>query len=232
MRYLEGTKDLGIAYFKGQPDCVVGYSDADFAGDQKDSKSTTGYVFKYANEPIAWRSRKQQINTTSSTEAELVSLYATMKEATWLSSLSTELNITNGQAITINSDNTITIKIASNERAAGRTKHLTAQRFYYKEQVEKGIIDLKHVPSLEQQADFLTKPLGPQGFKNNCLMHSIFIMATIMCLTTSSLAKFQTSAPNLYRRVDTFVESATTEYNLEITYVSPCLAMQDLDDTF
>ena len=44
MRYLKGTVNLGLLFNKDGSKQCVGYSDADWAGDIDDRKSTSGYV--------------------------------------------------------------------------------------------------------------------------------------------------------------------------------------------
>ena len=52
-RYLKGTTEHGIL-FSRQPrtNSVVGYVDADYAGEVDDRRSTTGYVFTLSGGPI------------------------------------------------------------------------------------------------------------------------------------------------------------------------------------
>ena len=46
LRYLKGTKRLGILFERQQGKaCVSGYVDSDYAGDLDKRRSTTGYVF-------------------------------------------------------------------------------------------------------------------------------------------------------------------------------------------
>jgi len=45
LRYLKGTASLGLTY--GSAAAMVGYSDADYAGDLDTRRSTTGYVFTF-----------------------------------------------------------------------------------------------------------------------------------------------------------------------------------------
>ena len=42
LRYLAGTTDFGLWYEKGTACDVIGYCDADFAGDRVERKSTSG----------------------------------------------------------------------------------------------------------------------------------------------------------------------------------------------
>ena len=54
---------------------VIGYSDSDFASCFDTRKSTSGYVFLLAEGAISWRSAKQSLIATSTTEAEFVSYF-------------------------------------------------------------------------------------------------------------------------------------------------------------
>jgi hypothetical protein len=65
LRYVQGTKDLMLTYRRSNPLEIKGYSDADYAGDKDDRKSTTGYVFTLAGGAISWRSCKQMIVASS-----------------------------------------------------------------------------------------------------------------------------------------------------------------------
>ena len=62
LRYLKGTVKYGILYQKGSMEITIGYSDADWAGDITDRKSTSGYIFMQNGGAISWSSRKQKNN--------------------------------------------------------------------------------------------------------------------------------------------------------------------------
>lgn len=82
LRYLKGTIGLGIKYSGSSP--LVGFSDADYAGDEESRRSRTGIVFVFNNGPITWLSQKQSTVSTSTCEAELTAAFAATKEIVWL----------------------------------------------------------------------------------------------------------------------------------------------------
>jgi hypothetical protein len=49
MRYLKGTADYSLKYRRCEDPELQAYCDADWAGDRKDRKSTTGFVLKLTN---------------------------------------------------------------------------------------------------------------------------------------------------------------------------------------
>lgn len=73
LRYIRGTTDYSLTFGLSDQG-LVGYSDSDFASDKDDSRSIGGYVYYLFGSPISWRSQKQSVVATSSTEAEYVAL--------------------------------------------------------------------------------------------------------------------------------------------------------------
>jgi len=81
LRYLKGTSNLGLLYREDTPAEITGYSDADWAGDVGDRKSTSGYVFLLGGAAISWRSSKQTCVALSTAEVDYVALSAAAQEA-------------------------------------------------------------------------------------------------------------------------------------------------------
>ena len=84
LRYLKHTRDLNLAYVKNSPEAIIGYSDADWAGDMQDRRSTSGNVFLLGGGAITWSSRKQSSVALSTVEAEYMALSVATQEAVWL----------------------------------------------------------------------------------------------------------------------------------------------------
>lgn len=59
------------------------YTDSDFAGDVKNMKRRSGYVFLMDNPAVAWLSKKQPIVTLSTIEAEYVAASVCACQAIW-----------------------------------------------------------------------------------------------------------------------------------------------------
>ena len=70
LRYLKGTLFHGLHFSSQLSLTLQVYSDADWAGDPTDRRSTTGYCFLLGDSLISWRSKKQSVVACSSTEVE------------------------------------------------------------------------------------------------------------------------------------------------------------------
>nr|GEW14131.1 uncharacterized mitochondrial protein AtMg00810-like [Tanacetum cinerariifolium] len=71
-KYLKGQPKLGLWYPKEPPLMLEAYSNSDYAGTNKDRKSTTGRCQHLGRWLISWQCKKQTIMATSSTEAKYV----------------------------------------------------------------------------------------------------------------------------------------------------------------
>nr|GEX31604.1 hypothetical protein [Tanacetum cinerariifolium] len=71
-KYLKGQPKLGLWYPRESPFVLEAYSDSDYAGANKDRKSTTGGCQFLGRRLISWQCKKQTIVATSSTKADLM----------------------------------------------------------------------------------------------------------------------------------------------------------------
>ena len=140
-------------------------SDASFADNLMDRKSSQGYVMKLFGGLIAWRANKQTTVTTSTIEAELLSLSQVAKETLFVSRLLTDLTIRLDEArVRIACDNQQTIRLlkANVARLQTRLRHVDIHNHWLRQEIQKERIDVVYVPSNEMLADGLTKAL-PRG---------------------------------------------------------------------
>jgi hypothetical protein len=80
LRYLNGTTDYMLCY-QGRDLRLKGYSDANWASDLDERKSTSGYTFLLGGEAITWCSKKQSCVTLSTMDFEYVACSAAIQEA-------------------------------------------------------------------------------------------------------------------------------------------------------
>ena len=80
LRYIKGTLFHGLFYSAQSPLVLRAFSDADWAGDPTDRRSTTSYCFLLGSSLISWRSKKQIHMACSSTEVEYRALANTTSE--------------------------------------------------------------------------------------------------------------------------------------------------------
>lgn len=159
-RYLRGTSQCGLNFVSHSGKVqLVGYCDADWAGDLDTRKSTTGYVFSVAGGSVTWNCKRQPTVALSSTEAEYMSLCAAGREAVWLRKLLMELGYDQVGPTTIFADNQGSLALAKNPVYHSRTKHIDVQHHFIRELIQKKVIVLQYVPTADNVADVLTKPL-------------------------------------------------------------------------
>ena len=54
LRYLKSTINYGLRLQRSSHSAIHAYSDADWAGDQDDRRSTTVYIIYFGGNPISW----------------------------------------------------------------------------------------------------------------------------------------------------------------------------------
>ena len=164
-RYLKGTIGIYIKYERSTDNSLVGFSDADWAGDLNDRHSTTGNLFMMSGAAVDWLSKKQPVVALSTTEAEYIALCSATQETVWLNRLLTDIKAPPQKPILIKEDNQGTIAVANNPISHNRTKHIDIKFHYVREALEDNIVDLIYCPTEEMTADILTKPLARQQFE-------------------------------------------------------------------
>nr|GFA96367.1 zinc finger, CCHC-type [Tanacetum cinerariifolium] len=76
---LEYSRIIGMLMY-----LLIGYIDANWISDIKDSRSSGGYVFTLGGSIISWKSSKQTIIAKSTMESEFITLDKCGEEAKWL----------------------------------------------------------------------------------------------------------------------------------------------------
>ncbi|XP_048493415.1 secreted RxLR effector protein 161-like [Beta vulgaris subsp. vulgaris] len=84
LRYLKGSDDLCLLYARSDVFDLISYSDADYACDLVNRKSTSGIIQYLGSRLVSWSSKKQNIVALSTAEAEYVAAAACYSQVLWI----------------------------------------------------------------------------------------------------------------------------------------------------
>ncbi|RYO95097.1 hypothetical protein DL766_009876 [Monosporascus sp. MC13-8B] len=154
-------------------------SDASFA-DNPDRKSSQGFVLSLFGGPIVWRANKQDTVTTSSTEAELLALSQTVKEAFFMLRLFKAIGLELGEDLVIQVDNKQTIRLVTEEtiRLITKLKHVDVHNHWLREIHAAGRMKIEWTPTNAMVADGLTKPLKLQQHQKSARLLNLHDVAS------------------------------------------------------
>ena len=159
LKYLKSTCKLELKFEMGNENIIKVYSDADWGGDPKTRKSTSGNVVFMGNSLIDWFSKKQSSVALSSTEAELIALSESCKNIKWIRGILNDLGLL-GFKILLFEDNQSVIEIILNDAISRlRTKHIDIRHRFVKDYVVSGEANIEYCPTSEMLADGMTKIL-------------------------------------------------------------------------
>jgi hypothetical protein len=165
-RYLRDTTSSCLIFGQSRPDPgeinVTAYADAS-GGDKQTGKCTSGCVVRFNGDVINWFSRKQKSVAQSSAESEYMALAEAVKEVLWYRSWIYEV-LNQRICCIIKCDNQAAMALSENDTIHDRSKHIGIRYHLIRDNVNKRRVRLSWVPTQEQQADILTKALGPQVF--------------------------------------------------------------------
>tara|TARA_B100000513_G_scaffold134466_1_gene60444 strand:- start:24 stop:4298 length:4275 start_codon:yes stop_codon:yes gene_type:complete len=169
LRYMKGTKSLGIQFNNKEGLELYGYCDADWAGELDSRRSTTGYVFILAGGSVSWKVKAQPTVALSSAEAEYMALSAAVQEAIYLRNLMNDLGYEVRGPTTIYQDNQACMAMAKNPTNHQRRKHIDIRYHFINEAIETNKVEVRYCKTEEMHADIFTKPLSRIKFeKHRC----------------------------------------------------------------
>nr|GEU54136.1 hypothetical protein [Tanacetum cinerariifolium] len=111
------------------------YTDAGYLTDADNLKSQTGYVFVLNGGAVDWKSTKQSIFATSSTDAEYIAAFDASKKAVW-------------------------IPIAKDDGVAKGARHFRAKVHYLRETIKLDDVKIEKIDTYNNLADPFTKTLA------------------------------------------------------------------------
>jgi hypothetical protein len=174
--YLHGTRFQAICFGPDESDNkesnsqnvikqhLVIASDAAFADDSVDRKSTQGHLITLYGGPVSWKSSKQSIIAGSTTEAELLALANTTKEAFQLFRIFRDMQYDPDAQLNIFCDNQQALRLVKNPSLRLQTalKHVDVPHLWLRQEVQAGHVFTEYLPTSDMPADGLTKAL-PRG---------------------------------------------------------------------
>eukprot|EP00253_Pinus_taeda_P028609 PITA_28609 len=164
-KYLQGTQNYGLWYPTNTDLTLHTYTDTDWAGGVEDRKNTSGGAFFMGSRLVSWFSKKQSSIALSIVEAEYVAVASCCTQLIWMMQTLQDFQITCTPPISILCDNTSAISISKNPFMHSKTEHIPIKYHFLREQVLEKKVKLEYVPSKEQVADILTKPLPKETFE-------------------------------------------------------------------
>ncbi|GAA0149902.1 transmembrane signal receptor [Lithospermum erythrorhizon] len=165
IKYVHGTLNYGLLYSFDTNKALVGYSDADWAGNTEDRKSTSGGCFFLENNLVSWFSRKQNSVSLSTAEAEYIAAGSACTQLLWMKQMLEEYGVNPG-VMTLYCDNKSAICISKNPVQHSRIKHIDIRHHFIRELVENKQVHLEHVVTEKQLVDIFTKGLDVNQFEN------------------------------------------------------------------
>jgi hypothetical protein len=160
LRYLQGTRYRGIIYGDTDNTATIfrSFTDSDWAMSDG-RKSVSGFVVECGGGPISWSSKQQVVVALSSCEAEYISCTHCARQIIWLRSLFDELGFPQTDSSILFCDNQGTVACTHDPHSHSRMKHIDIRAHFVRDCVNRRIIDVHHIPGVQNPADLLTKPL-------------------------------------------------------------------------
>lgn len=165
LSYLKKVGDLPLTLEADNMSTIKWWVDASFAV-HKDFKSHTGATMTMGKGCPINMSKKQQIMTRSSTEAELVGVNDALTMVIWIR------NFLEAQGFVVkdnvvHQDNQSAILLENNgQRSSGkRTRHIEIRYYFITDNINRGRCSVTYCPTEQMVGDFFTKPLQGTQFR-------------------------------------------------------------------
>ncbi len=157
--YLVRHKDVGLTY-EAAPTDLDAYSDSDWAV----RRSTSGWVIRFQQAAISWGSKQQPSVALSSCESEIMAASEAAKDVKHKAMMADELGLELDGPTSLSVDNKAAADTAYNPEHHDKVKHIERRHFFVRELVESGVLRVPLVSTVDNIADFFTKPLAAKDF--------------------------------------------------------------------
>lgn len=165
MKYLRGTINLPLTLEANDAHVLKWWVDGSFAV-HSDMKSHTGVAMSIGAGATYAGSRRQRLNTKSSTEAELVAVDDAMPQVLWIKYFLESQGYHVNKSV-IYQDNQSAMLLEKNGRGSSgkRTRHINIRYCFVTDRIKSKEVIVEYCPTAEMLGDFFTKPLQGSLFK-------------------------------------------------------------------
>jgi hypothetical protein len=122
-------------------------------------------MFYVGTNLVAWMSRKQSSISLSTIEAVYIVAGSCCPQLLWMKKLLCDYGFTQ-DTMAIHCDNTSAINIFKNPVQHSCTNHIDIRHHFIRDFVESWVVSLSFIPTDNQLADILTKPLDGSRFES------------------------------------------------------------------
>ena len=145
LKYLKGTKTLGLSLRGETVVCVCAYIDASYAV-HDDFKSHSGVIISLGAGTLLARSTKQKLNSKSSTEAEMIAVSDGLNHVLWLRNFLEDQGYRMPPA-KVFQDNMSAIRLFQTGKCSSslRTRHIAICFYFVKDRMDHGAVSYTHL---------------------------------------------------------------------------------------
>ncbi|KAK4349194.1 hypothetical protein RND71_031949 [Anisodus tanguticus] len=157
LMYITNCTRPDIAY----PVNKLGYSDANWISDIKNTKSTSGYVFTICGGAVSWESSKQTCIARSTMESEFIALDKAGEEEEWLHDFLEDISCWDKPvpSVMIHCDSQSALGRARSNMYNDKSRHIRRRHKTVRQLITTGVISINYVKLKDNLADPLTKGL-------------------------------------------------------------------------
>ena len=170
VHYLKGTVNYWLVYkhVRSNQDRLIGFADADWAGDVDTRKSVSANVYMCNGGALLWHCKQQQGVATSTSEAEFVSASTAGKDAEWFRRILHGMGMHQPGPTPIYEDNKGCSLMSENPVQKSKTRHIDVAQHKVRLLVQQNVVCLIDCPTYDMAADLLTKALLAPTFHHHC----------------------------------------------------------------
>jgi hypothetical protein len=156
MNYIYCSKDQNLTLYCGEDLKYRVWVDAAY-GIHGNYRSHTGIVIKLGGAVVYACSRKQKLNTLSSTESQLVAICEAYCATIWIVRVGRFLGIKEEPLIFYEDNMPVINMLDRGYSASSNSRHIDIRFFFLCDKIRNGEVIVKHVTTDKQLADVLTK---------------------------------------------------------------------------